>query len=78
MVYVKHMIEENGEKVAKLLDEGGYVYVCGDAKYMAPDVRDALGRVLAKYKGLPEDKGKALIEEMVKDKRYLEDVWASS
>merc|ERR1712070_321225 len=38
-VYVQHLLEKDGMQVWQLLEQGAHVYVCGDAKYMAVDVR---------------------------------------
>jgi len=37
-IYVQHLLDQNKAEVWKILDEGGHVYVCGDARHMAHDV----------------------------------------
>lgn len=76
-VYVQHLIEQQSEEMLKMLEAGAYIYVCGDAKHMAPDVRKAFAKILAEGKGLPLSEGAALIDELTIQKRYIEDVWAS-
>jgi cytochrome P450 / NADPH-cytochrome P450 reductase len=66
-VYVQHLIAANAERVGSLLREGAHVYVCGDAKAMAPDVRAAINAIL----------GEGGVDKMVAAQRYHEDVWAS-
>ena len=40
-IYVSHRMRENVEELWHLIGEkGGHVYVCGDAKMMAKDVRN--------------------------------------
>lgn len=75
-VYVQHLIEEQAAALSGLLERGGHVYVCGDAKHMAPDVREAFAKVLARGRAVEE--GRAAVERMVAAKQYNEDVWASS
>jgi len=41
-VYVQHKILENAQKIWAALKDGGYIFICGDAKYMAKDVDKAL------------------------------------
>jgi len=45
-------MEKNGGSVVKvLLEEGGYFYVCGDAKNMAKSVREKLISLIQSVKG---------------------------
>ena len=37
-VYVQHRILEKGDEVWRWLEQGAYIYVCGDATRMAKDV----------------------------------------
>lgn len=76
-VYVQQLLERKARMLFQMLEAGGHVYVCGDAKHMAPDVRAAIAKILAEGKGLPLTHGPCLVEELVTEKRYLEDVWAS-
>lgn len=44
-VYVQHLIEQEAAALYGLLKQGAHIYVCGDAKHMAPDVREAFAKV---------------------------------
>ncbi len=44
-VYVQHLIEQEASTLFGLLERGAHIYVCGDAKHMAPDVREAFVKV---------------------------------
>ena len=70
-VYVQHMVQRSGSLIASNIayEGGGTLFVCGDAKYMAPDVRCAVDKVLEPY----SFKVTALVEQ----KRYIEDCWAA-
>ncbi|CAO3643718.1 unnamed protein product [Cunninghamella echinulata] len=77
-VYVQHKVREYGEEVWRLLaKEGGYLYVCGDAKRMAKDITQTV-MDLAKQYGHYDDEEAALnfVKELRKSGRYQEDVWA--
>lgn len=41
-VYVQDRIQESGELIWKLLEQGAHFYVCGDAAHMAGSVEKAL------------------------------------
>ena len=48
--YVQHRIVEKSEEIASLiLNDGAYIYVCGDGNRMAKDVHNALKQVISKY-----------------------------
>ncbi|CAJ1402651.1 unnamed protein product [Effrenium voratum] len=75
-VYVQDKIWENRAAVWKsLADPRCVVFVCGDARAMAPDVKRALIRV-AESGGRSASSAQNLIAAMVEAGRYLEDVWA--
>lgn len=60
--------------VWKLLNDGGHIYVCGDVD-MSSGVKDAVKQIL-KSKGLGEDEAGKYIDNLVRSKRYLTDVFA--
>ncbi|XP_048371524.1 methionine synthase reductase [Sphaerodactylus townsendi] len=59
-----------------LLEQRGYLYVCGDAKNMAKEVNDTLADILISERG--DDKLGALktLATLRDEKRYLQDIWA--
>merc|ERR1712146_96123 len=48
-VYVQHRLRERKEDVWRVLQAGGHLYICGDAKYMAQDVRRPLLRFWSRW-----------------------------
>jgi sulfite reductase (NADPH) flavoprotein alpha-component len=74
-VYVQHRLREQGAQVFAWLQDGGHLYVCGDAKRMAPDVERALLDVAAKHGGLDEDGARAWLMQLSQEQRYLRDVY---
>jgi len=77
-VYVQDVIWEQRETVWKLLQHPkSAVYVCGDARSMAPDVKRAFQRVVEECGGRSVSGATNMIGAMVEGGRYLEDVWAS-
>ena len=71
-VYVQDRMAEHGAELWQWLAEGGYFYVCGDAKRMAKDVDAALKKACAVHGGVD---GEAYVAEMAKAGRYQRDVY---
>ncbi|MEO1259453.1 MAG: assimilatory sulfite reductase (NADPH) flavoprotein subunit [Bacteroidota bacterium] len=74
-VYVQHKLLEKGEKVYEWLEQGAVIYVCGDKNRMAPDVRAAFKTIIEKYGGVSTAEAEARFKELVKNRRFLEDVY---
>jgi sulfite reductase (NADPH) flavoprotein alpha-component len=74
-VYVQHRILENAAQIWQWLQEGAYLYVCGDATRMAKDVHEALILVAEQQGGLNREKAEEFINELRKAKRYQRDVY---
>jgi NADPH-ferrihemoprotein reductase len=58
--------------------EGGYLYLCGDAKNMARDVHRLLMDVILEFNESvqSDDEASMVLKKMKDEGRYLEDVWS--
>jgi len=74
--YVTHLLRETGEKVWKLLDQGGHLYVCGDAKMMAKDVRNIVKEISQEHGGMSSTEAETFVKKLETQKRYSADVWS--
>ncbi len=74
-VYVQHRILENAEQVWQWIQEGAYIYVCGDATRMAKDVNEALIIVAEQQGKLARPQAEEFINDLRKAKRYQRDVY---
>lgn len=74
-IYVQHKMLEKGKEIYTWLEEGAYLYVCGDAKRMAKDVETALITIVAKYGSKSEEEAKDYVRRLRKEGRYLRDVY---
>lgn len=74
-VYVQHRMAEHGRELYGWLESGAYLYVCGDAKRMAPDVHAELEHIVAREGGLSPQAAKDYLAGMQRDKRYQRDVY---
>ncbi|WP_129648250.1 assimilatory sulfite reductase (NADPH) flavoprotein subunit [Peristeroidobacter agariperforans] len=74
-LYVQHRIREHGASFYEWLREGAYVYVCGDAQQMAPDVDTAIREVVARHGGLGEEQVEEFMLNLQRERRYQRDVY---
>jgi sulfite reductase (NADPH) flavoprotein alpha-component len=74
-IYVQHRMRERAAELWRWLDEGAYVYVCGDAKRMAVDVERALLDIATEQGGLNDAGAKAWLSGLAAAGRYLKDVY---
>jgi sulfite reductase (NADPH) flavoprotein alpha-component len=74
-IYVQHRLLENGEEVWKWLESGAKFFVCGDAKFMAKDVEQALHQIFQEHGKMTEEESKAYTKKLRKEKQYLRDIY---
>lgn len=74
-VYVQTRMLERSEELFAWLEDGGHVYVCGDASRMAKDVEAALLQVIRTGRARGEDDAQAYLADMRRAKRYVRDVY---
>ena len=74
-IYVQHRLKEAGKELYSWLANGAYLYVCGDASAMAPDVHAALLEIVAQHGGMDADDAQAWVADLTADGRYLRDVY---
>ncbi len=74
-VYVQQRILENAEQVWQWIQDGAYIYVCGDATRMAKDVHEALIEVTVAQGNLAREDAEEFINSLRKEKRYQRDVY---
>ena len=74
-IYVQHLMKKHAKEFWVWMQEGAYIYVCGDAKRMAKDVNLALHGIAETEGNLSADEAKKLIKELRRANRYLMDVY---
>lgn len=74
-IYVQDRLRERGHEVYGWLQEGAYLYVCGDAKNMAPDVQAALIDIVATHGGKDQESAREYLNELTLERRYRRDVY---
>jgi sulfite reductase (NADPH) flavoprotein alpha-component len=74
-VYVQDRMREAGSELWRWLNEGAYVYVCGDAKRMAKDVERALVDIAAEHGARSTEEAINFVAGLKKAGRYQADVY---
>nr|CCC90081.1 unnamed protein product [Trypanosoma congolense IL3000] len=75
--YVQHQIGRNARRVAKLLDAGAFIYVCGNSKQMPKDVAATIEDIVMQCccDG-DEAKTQVYMKQLRKEGRYIVDTWS--
>lgn len=73
--YVQDLMLENGKELFEKLEQGGYIFVCGDASKMAKDVDAAIIEIVSVNGAMSIEKAMKYIEQLKKEKRYVRDVY---
>jgi NADPH-ferrihemoprotein reductase len=75
-IYVQNKLQDRAADVWRLIEAGGGIYVCGDARHMARDVDTTLEKIV-REQGKKSDPA-AFLAALQKSDRYLRDVWSSA
>jgi sulfite reductase (NADPH) flavoprotein alpha-component len=74
-IYVQHRMLEHAAELWGWLEDGAYLYVCGDAERMARDVDRGLAYIVAKEGQMDAAGAKAYLARLAREGRYARDVY---
>jgi cytochrome P450/NADPH-cytochrome P450 reductase len=74
--YVQHRLWADRADVVELVRQGATVYVCGDGKHMAPEVRDTCAHIYQEATGASEADADVWMDEVERAHgRYVADIF---
>ena len=76
IMFVQHRLWAERDEVARLLDAGAKVMVCGDGERMSPAVHDTLIRIHAESTGDSPEASSVWLEQQRESGRYATDVFS--
>ncbi|MDN6386140.1 MAG: hypothetical protein L0J86_00440, partial [Corynebacterium sp.] len=74
-VYVQDLMLRNAGELWSWIDRGAYLYVCGDARKMAPDVDATLHRIVAEQGRMDPEATRRFMSVLSSERRYVKDVY---
>lgn len=74
-VYVQDLMLRNAGELWSWIDRGAYLYVCGDARKMAPDVDATLHRIVAEQGRMDPEAARRFMSVLSSERRYVKDVY---
>ncbi|MER7837772.1 cytochrome P450 [Streptomyces sp. NPDC096040] len=74
--FVQNAIANTADTVWQAIEDGAYIYVCGDGRRMAPAVREALAAIYRERTGADDETAQQWLAQLEADQRYQQDVFA--
>lgn len=74
-VYVQDKLRLKAEEIWTWIQQGAYLYICGDGNKMAKDVHQALLDIAQQQGGLDSDAAEQYFDDLRQAKRYQKDVY---
>ncbi|MEU3856457.1 cytochrome P450 [Streptomyces sp. NPDC028722] len=74
--FVQNAVTAASDTVWQAIQDGAYIYVCGDGRRMAPAVREALAAVHRRHTGSDDEAAQRWLAQLEADERYQQDVFA--
>lgn len=74
-IYVQDRLKQKAKEVSEWLDNGAYLYICGQKEPMSTDVENTLLEIIATEKNISSAEAKTILENLESEGRYLKDVY---
>lgn len=76
--YAQDEMLAHQDEIWDLVGQGASIFVCGNARTLAPGVRAALTRIAAGKRGCSADEAQTWLSGLRTEHRFLEDIWGGS
>lgn len=73
--YVQHELRKESFELIQWIDNGAYVYICGNKDPMSVDVEETLIEILCDQKGISQDEAMQFLDHLSSLGRYVKDVY---
>lgn len=74
-IYVQNRVKEQAKEIFEWIDNGAYLYVCGQKNGMSTDVENTLLEIIATEKNIDTENAKNYLEKLEEEGRYQKDVY---
>jgi sulfite reductase (NADPH) flavoprotein alpha-component len=74
-IYVQDKMWEQSKELWKWIQEGSYIYICGEASKMSKDVENTLLEIIMKEGNKNQEQAVDFLEELRSENRYQRDVY---
>lgn len=74
-IYVQNRVKEQAKEIFEWIDNGAYLYVCGQKNGMSTDVENTLVEIIATEKNIDTETAKNYLEKLEEEGRYQKDVY---
>ena len=76
LCFVQHRVWQHRERIIDTVEKDGFVFLCGDGKYMAPAVKETLQRIYQENTGCTNDEARAWLQTLESTGHFVADVFA--
>lgn len=73
--YVQDELKKEAYELTQWLDNGAYVYICGNKDPMSSDVEEAIKDILCEQKKISRDEATQFLDHLSEQGRYVKDVY---
>ena len=76
--YAQHEMLAHQDETWDLIDQGAQIFVCGNARTLAPGVRTALKQIYTAKTSSTAEEAENWLAGLRREHRYLEDIWGAN